>query len=193
MILGQESSKIVFQKLAQLNLQERIENSIREVPDFPKPGINFKDITPILQDPVLSNDITEALANKFANSGIDAIIGVESRGFLFGMMMAQKLNVPFITVRKKGKLPYKTVSYSYDLEYGSAEIEMHIDAIKPGENVLIHDDLLATGGTAAAAAELILKQDAIVAGFAFLVELSFLEGDKKLLKYAAEVYSLVSY
>jgi len=128
-----------------LHIAQRIVSAIRDVPDFPKPGILFKDITPVLEDPVLCADIIEAFAELFEGLGIQAIAGVESRGFLFGVPLAIRMGVPFITVRKKGKLPYKTVSYSYDLEYGSATIEMHEDSVKKGWKVLVHDDLLATG------------------------------------------------
>jgi len=174
-------------------IKERIINTIRDVADFPKPGILFKDIMPILEDPILCRDIIDEFASSFSDTKIDAIVGVESRGFLFGMMLASKLNIPFITVRKKGKLPYKTISYKYDLEYGSAEIEMHLDSLKKGWNVMVHDDLLATGGTAAAAAELIKLQEANVIGFSFLVELSFLKGRQKLNKYSQKIVSLVTY
>ncbi len=174
-------------------LQERIKLAIRDVPDFPKPGILFKDITPILMDHKLSIDIAEQMAMEVSDWKVDAIVGVESRGFLFGMMTAQALRVPFIPVRKAGKLPYETVSHEYDLEYGSAKVEMHVDAIKPGWNVLIHDDLLATGGTACAAAELIQKQKGTVAGFAFLVTLDFLNGKNKLDAYSKNFSSLVNY
>ena len=124
---------------------------------------------------------------------LDAIVGIESRGFWFGIMLANKLELPFIPIRKKGKLPYNTVSYSYDLEYGSAEIEMHEDEIKEGWNVLIHDDLLATGGTACAAAELLKIQKANVAGFSFVVDLTFLNGSDILKKYSENIFNLVSY
>jgi adenine phosphoribosyltransferase len=174
-------------------ITERLASAIRDVPDFPKPGILFKDITPVLEDPVLCADLIEEFAQRCAGMGIQAIAGVESRGFLFGVPLAIRLGVPFITVRKKGKLPYKTVSYSYDLEYGSAEIEMHQDSVKPGWKVLIHYDLLATGGTAAATAELVKSQGAEIAGFAFLVELAFLDGRKQLEQYKAEVVDLVSF
>jgi adenine phosphoribosyltransferase len=174
-------------------LQTRIKQAIRDVPDFPKPGILFKDITPILMDHKLSIDIAEQMAMQVSDWKVDAIVGVESRGFLFGMMTAQALRVPFIPVRKAGKLPYETISHEYDLEYGSAKVEMHVDAIKPGWNVLIHDDLLATGGTACAAAELIQKQNGTVAGFAFLVTLDFLNGKNKLDAYSKNFSSLVNY
>ncbi|MEQ9009509.1 MAG: adenine phosphoribosyltransferase, partial [Ekhidna sp.] len=137
-----------------MDLQQRIKDTIRDVPDFPKPGIVFKDITPLLQDVKLSADITEAFADYWKSFPIDAIVGIESRGFIWGNAMAQKLGVPFVPVRKKGKLPADTFSYKYDLEYGSAEVEIHKDGIKAGQKVLVHDDLLATGGTAVAAAEL---------------------------------------
>ena len=174
-------------------LQTRVKQAIRDVPDFPKPGILFKDITPILLDHQLSVDIAQELANRVSDWKVDAIVGVESRGFFFGMMVAQALRIPFIPVRKAGKLPYETVSHEYELEYGSAKVEMHIDAIKPGWNVLIHDDLLATGGTACAAAELIQKQKGNVAGFAFLVTLDFLNGREALNGYSSNFISLVNY
>lgn len=174
-------------------LQERLNQAIRNVPDFPKPGILFKDITPVLLDPALCRDIVSEFQNRFKENTIDAIVGVESRGFLFGMMLAQAMNIPFVTIRKAGKLPYKTISYEYTLEYGSAKMEMHVDAIKPGWNVLVHDDLLATGGTAAASAELIKMQNANVAGFAFLVELAFLKGKERLNQYTPNIVSLIDF
>lgn len=174
-------------------LQTRIKQAIRDVPDFPKPGILFKDITPILLDNELCEDIAKELAEKAQDWKVDAIVGVESRGFFFGLMTAQVLGVPFIPVRKAGKLPYETISHEYELEYGTATVEMHIDAIKPDWNVLIHDDLLATGGTACAAAELIEKQGGNVAGFAFLVTLDFLNGKQALDGYSNNFVSLVNY
>ena len=172
---------------------KKILDTIRNVPDFPKPGIQFKDITPILHDPDLCREITAAFAEKLQGTKIDAVIGIESRGFLFGMTIAAALNVPFIMVRKSGKLPYDTIGVEYALEYGTARVEMHTDALKPGWNVLIHDDLLATGGTAAAAAELVKMQGANVAAFAFIVELGFLGGRKVLQKHAGMCISLVNY
>jgi adenine phosphoribosyltransferase len=174
-------------------LSSKLKDSIRDVPDFPKPGIIFKDITPILLDPQLTRDIVEEMASNVKLLNLNAIVGIESRGFWFGIMLANKLNIPFIPIRKKGKLPYKTVSYSYDLEYGSAEIEMHEDEIKEGWNVLIHDDLLATGGTACAAAELIKMQKGKVAGFTFVVDLTFLNGSKTIKKYSDNIFNLVRY
>lgn len=174
-------------------LEQRLQAAIRAVPDFPKPGILFRDITPVMEDPALSNAVVDGLIAGLKGQRIDAIAGIESRGFLFGMPMALKLGVPFVTVRKKGKLPWKTVAYKYDLEYGSAEIEMHTGVVKAGMNVLVHDDLLATGGTAAAAAELIKMQGGNVAGFSFLIELSFLNGAQRLQPYAADINRLVTY
>jgi adenine phosphoribosyltransferase len=174
-------------------LEQRIKSGIRDVPDFPKEGILFRDITPVLEDPILGNAIVDGFVDALHGRRIDAIAGIESRGFLFGMPLALKLGIPFITIRKKGKLPYRTVSYKYDLEYGSAEIEMHQDALRPGMQVLVHDDLLATGGTAAASAELIRMQGATVAGFSFLIELSFLQGVERLKPYGADIIRLVTY
>ena len=174
-------------------ISDKLKKVIRDVPDFPSPGILFKDITPLFLDARLCTEIVDELAEKVNSLKLDAIVGIESRGFFFGIMLANKLNLPFIPIRKKGKLPYKTVSYSYDLEYGSAEIEMHQEVIKKNWDVLIHDDLLATGGTAAAAAELIQMQGANVAGFSFVVELTFLDGVKKLSKYSNNMANLVAF
>ncbi|MBK8339119.1 MAG: adenine phosphoribosyltransferase [Flavobacteriales bacterium] len=174
-------------------MQQRLLGSIRAVPDFPKPGILFRDITPVMEDPGLSNAVVDAFVASIQNKGIDAVAGIESRGFLFGMPLALRLGVPFLTVRKKGKLPYRTVSYKYDLEYGSAEIEMHVDVVRPGMRVLVHDDLLATGGTAAASAELIRMQGGQVAAFSFLIELSTLGGAERLRQYGADILRLVTY
>lgn len=154
-------------------ITEQLKQVIQDVPNFPKEGILFKDITPIFAQPELCRAITEHITSKF--KGIDAIAGIESRGFFWGMSAAQALDVPFIPIRKAGKLPQATLSESYALEYGIATVEIHQDAIKAGWKVLIHDDLLATGGTALAAAKLV-NQLGTVAGFSFLVELSFLDG-----------------
>ena len=174
-------------------LRSRLEQTIRAVPDFPKPGILFRDITPVLEDPILCRAITEGFREALQHNPIDAIAGIESRGFLFGMPLALAMGVPFLTVRKKGKLPWKTVSTKYDLEYGSAEVEMHVDSVKPGMRVMVHDDLLATGGTAAAAAELVRMQGGIVTAFSFLIELSFLNGMDRLKNYNAHVVNLITY
>jgi adenine phosphoribosyltransferase len=175
------------------DLDARLKATIRAVPDFPQPGILFRDITPVLEDAGLCNAAVDGFRRALTTQRIDAIAGIESRGFLFGMPLAMALNIPFVTVRKKGKLPWKTVSHSYDLEYGSAEVEMHVDSVKPGMRVMVHDDLLATGGTAAAAAELIRKQGGTVAAFSFLIELSFLQGLERLKPYGADVVRLVTY
>ncbi len=162
------------------DLEQQIKDQIRDIPDFPKPGIIFKDITPILLNPELCNSILEAYEQVYEKAGIDAIVGIESRGFLFGLALATRMKKPFVLIRKAGKLPAKTIAYSYDLEYGSAEIEIHEDAIDEGWKVLIHDDLLATGGTATAAGKLLQQVGAEVVGYSFLVDLSFLEGKKRL-------------
>ncbi|GAB4255993.1 MAG: adenine phosphoribosyltransferase [Vicingaceae bacterium] len=174
-------------------IEEQVKQTIRDVPDFPKEGIVFKDITPILQKPELCKSIIDEFEKNIKNWEVDVIIGIESRGFLFGPELAMRINVPFVPVRKKGKLPYKTVSIKYGLEYGEAEIEMHIDAIKEGSRVLIHDDLLATGGTAEAAAKLVKQQNAEITGYLFLVDLTFLKGTDLLKKYTDNIYSLVKY
>ncbi|WP_421878439.1 adenine phosphoribosyltransferase [Marinoscillum sp.] len=174
-----------------MNIAEKLTKTIRDVPDFPKPGILFKDITPVLADPELSLEVSKAFYDYWSAKGVQAVIGIESRGFIYGLQLAQQLHVPFIPVRKAGKLPYKTIKHSYDLEYGSAEIEIHTDAIKQGQKVLIHDDLLATGGTAKAACELIEKIGGEVVGYSFLVELGFLNGSGKL--DGKDVHSLVRF
>ena len=176
-----------------MDLEERITQGIRTVPDFPKPGIMFRDITPLLKDVELSREITNAFAKYWSTHGLDAIVGIESRGFIWGNSLAQNMGIPFIPIRKKGKLPAETLAYKYDLEYGSAEVEIHKDAILKDQRVLVHDDLLATGGTAIAAAELIKMSGGQVAGFSFLVELGFLEGSKELNGYTKEIHSLVTY
>lgn len=176
-----------------MNIEQKIKQAIRDVADFPKEGVVFKDITPLLSDPVLSNDIADALMERIKPLNLDAIVAIESRGFLYGFLLANKLNIPFIPVRKKGKLPGDTLEYTYDLEYGSATVEIHTKDIEPGWNVLIHDDLLATGGTAQAAAELLKMQGAHVAAFAFVVELTFLNGVKKIKPYCDNIVSLATY
>jgi adenine phosphoribosyltransferase len=174
-------------------LEDKLKNVIRDVPDFPKPGILFKDISTIMLNPELSKEVVAHLASVYRDQKIDAVAGIESRGFLFGYPLAMALDIPFILIRKKGKLPYKKKRFAYELEYGTAEIEMHDDAVTAGQNVLIHDDLLATGGSAAAAAELVKQCGGKIAGFSFLVNLSFLNGDKKLQKYSSNSMNLVSY
>ncbi len=175
-----------------MSLVDEIKNAIRDVPDFPKPGIMFKDITPIFENQYLCNKIVDGFIKALPNN-IDAIVGIESRGFLFGILIANKLNLPFVLVRKSGKLPYKTISQEYSLEYGNAKIEMHIDSLKKNWNVVIHDDLLATGGTAEAAAQLVKQQNANVKAFTFLVELEFLKGKEKLIKHSNNIICLAQY
>jgi len=174
-------------------IEEKLKSIIRDIPDFPKPGITFKDITPLFQNPALSKEIIHYLSEKYEGSGVSAVLGVESRGFFFGFALAQELGLPFIPVRKPGKLPYETISHDYELEYGTSSIEIHVDTIKPGDNVLIHDDLLATGGTALAAAELVKKLKGKVSAFSFLVELGFLNGRERINGHSGEVHSIAIY
>lgn len=176
-----------------MSLENELKAAIRDVPDFPKEGIVFKDITPIMQNAELSNKVVEAMVEKYQSEGVDVVAGIESRGFLLGYPLAMRLGVPFVLIRKKGKLPYDKISVDYDLEYGSATIEMHTDAVSKGQRVLIHDDLLATGGSASAAAELILKSGGEVAGFHFLVSLEFLKGEEKLKKFSNNIANFASY
>lgn len=166
---------------------------LRDVPDFPKPGILFKDITPLLADPRAFHITLDLFAHRFMAEHLDVIIGIESRGFIFGGALAARLNTSFAPVRKPGKLPWKTERVAYSLEYGEAELELHTDAVPPGARALIVDDLLATGGTAAAAAELVQRQQGVVMGFAFVVELCFLPGRERLTKVApgGAVYSIL--
>jgi adenine phosphoribosyltransferase len=175
-----------------MKLEQDIKNTIRDVQDFPKSGIVFKDITPVFYNQQLCSEIVDGFIEKL-NGKPDAIVGIESRGFLFGFMVANKLNVPFILVRKAGKLPYKTIALEYALEYGTAKIEMHADALKKEWKVLIHDDLLATGGTAAAAAELVKMAGAEVFGFNFVIGLDFLKGRDNLVTYSNNITCLVHY
>jgi len=176
-----------------MNITEQIDSRVIDVPDFPTKGIIFKDITPLLADPPLVNGIILELATWYSAQKIDAVAGIESRGFFFGVQLARALHVPFIPIRKEGKLPREKVAWSYELEYGKAGIEVHKDAVENGWNVLIHDDLLATGGTAAAAAEIINLLGGKVAGFSFIIILEFLEGRQKLKKYSEWMHCLKSY
>jgi adenine phosphoribosyltransferase len=174
-------------------IETQLRSVIRDIPNFPKPGILFKDITPVLKDPALCSQIIEAFADKMEGMEIDAIAGIESRGFLFGLMLANRMNLPFVPIRKKGKLPAETICQTYDLEYGTATIEIHRDAFKPGTKVLIHDDLLATGGTVEAAAKLIQQLEGEVAGFSFIISLDFLKGEAKLTEFSDHLLTLVRY
>jgi adenine phosphoribosyltransferase len=168
-----------------------LKSYIRDVPDFPKPGILFKDITPLLGNPEAFAYAVARLSAHYAHRPVDAIAAAEARGFLFAAPMALELRKPLVPLRKPGKLPYSTHSYKYDLEYGSAELHVHTDAVTPGSRVLLVDDVLATGGTMAAACNLIEQAGGIVAGCAFLLELSFLNGRSVLAKY--ECFSLITY
>jgi adenine phosphoribosyltransferase len=154
--------------------------AIRDIPDFPKPGIMFKDISPILQDGALFAEVIDIIGARYENQQIDSIVVIDARGFIFGSALAYKLGCGISLVRKQGKLPWKTYSVSYELEYGSAAVEIHIDAVSAGDRVLIVDDLLATGGTARAGADLIEKIGARIIALEFVIELSFLNGRDKL-------------
>ena len=162
---------------------DALRNAIRDVPDFPKKGIVFKDVTPILRDPKLFRGAVGLLADALKGQSIDRIAAIDARGFLFGAALAERLKIGLVPIRKAGKLPYKTYEESYDLEYGSNTVAIHQDAFDPGDHVALVDDLLATGGTAAAAARLIEKAGGKVAAVLFLVELAFLNGRAKLAKY----------
>ncbi|WP_274476271.1 adenine phosphoribosyltransferase [Mangrovimonas aestuarii] len=168
-----------------------ISNYIRDIADFPKPGIVFKDITPMLNDSEASQFCLEGLIKCIDGEKIDKVVGVESRGFIFGPMLAQKLNAGFVPVRKPGKLPYKTIQESYDLEYGEDVLEMHADAIKKGDKVLIHDDVLATGGTAQAVCKLVERLGGEIVQCNFILELSFLNGKDNLKPYP--VKAIITY
>lgn len=176
-----------------MDLSAKVKKKIRDIVDFPKPGIVFKDITPIMEDAALCKRIVTHMAEQYSQENPNALVGIESRGFFFGPSVAQELDIPFVPIRKKGKLPYKTVSYSYELEYGTAEIEMHEDAIQPNWKVVVHDDLLATGGTAEAAAKLLLQQGARVSAFGFLVELTFLNGNQRLKPICPKIVNIVDF
>lgn len=164
---------------------------IRNVPDFPKPGIMFKDIHPVMENPKALQEVVDLLAADAKAKGADVIVGIESRGFIFGVPIALQLGLPFAMARKLGKLPYERISEEYALEYGTATIEMHVDAVKPGQKAYVVDDLLATGGTAAAAARLVERLEGRVVGFGFMIELSFLNGAHTLINYP--VTSLLQY
>ncbi len=170
---------------------DRLRRKIRDIPDFPKPGIIFKDITPLIKDPATLRLAVHQLLHPFLGREITAVAGMEARGFIFGSLVAWELGLPFVPLRKPGKLPYEVESVAYDLEYGSATLEVHTDAFNKGDKVLVIDDLLATGGTAKASCELIEKAGASVTACAFIVELSFLHGRERLMDY--EVHSLIHF
>ncbi len=170
---------------------EDLKRDIREVPDYPKPGVNFYDITTLLKEPQGLRATVDSFGRLFTGRVIDKVIGIESRGFLFGPQLAYQFSAGFVPVRKPGKLPAETVKQPYELEYGTDELEMHRDAVEEGERVLIVDDVIATGGTAAASAKLVESAGAEVAAFGFVVELTFLNGRDKLAGY--DVETLVRY
>ncbi len=172
-------------------MSEDLKRYIREIPDFPKPGILFRDITPALLEPKAFRTLCDALEKRYRGAGVDKIAAVESRGFIFASVLAYKLGIGFVPMRKPGKLPWKTIRETYSLEYGEAAIEMHVDAVSPGERILILDDLLATGGTAAAAARLVERQGGVVEELAFLIELGALKGRENL--PGRKVFSLLRY
>ncbi len=163
--------------------REEIERAIRNIPDFPKPGIQFKDITPVLADARLFAGSIDLMTQKFRPGSVDAVVGIDARGFIFAAAAAVKLGAGFVPIRKKGKLPYRTHEQEYNLEYGTATVAVHVDALKPGSRVLLIDDLRATGGTAAAAAAHVQKLGAQILEISFLIELSFLAGRQKLSQY----------
>ncbi|HWR93594.1 MAG TPA: adenine phosphoribosyltransferase [Flavobacterium sp.] len=168
-----------------------LEKYIRDIQDFPKPGIVFKDITPLLSSPDGTKECLQLFIENLKGKKIDKVVGAESRGFLFGILLAHELNAGFVPVRKPKKLPYKTFSASYALEYGTDTLEIHVDAIKKGEKVLVHDDVLATGGTAKAVCELVEKLGGEIVQCNFLMELYFLKGREKISEY--EIYSPLIY
>lgn len=170
---------------------EAVRAKIRDVRDFPKKGVIYKDITPVLSDPKLFRMVIDAMAERWRGEDIKKVVGIESRGFLFAAPLAYQLGVGVAPVRKPGKLPYRTIREEYSLEYGNDTVELHVDAIKKGERVLVVDDLLATGGTAEATAKLVARQGGEVAGYSFVVELSFLEGVRRLGR--KRVQSLIRY
>ena len=164
---------------------------IRDVPDFPEQGILFKDITPLLQDPQALRRAVQDMASPYAATDVEVVASVESRGFIFGPLLAQELDAGFVPIRKPGKLPAETISQSYELEYGSDTIEVHADAVRPGQRVLMVDDLLATGGTMDAACQLIQRLGAEIVGVAMLIELCFLDGREKLASH--QVHSVIKF
>ena len=168
-----------------------LKQTIRSIPDFPKPGIIFRDITTMLQNPAALRQSVDLIAEHFDEGSIDVVVGAEARGFIFGPAVAYRLNAGFVPIRKPGKLPYQTIRATYQLEYGTDTVEMHKDAIEPGQRVLMIDDLLATGGTMAACCKLVEQIGGKIAGCAFVIELSFLKGRGKLTGY--EIFSLVDY
>ena len=170
---------------------DHLKRYIRDIPDFPQPGVLYRDITPLLSNPAAFAEVLDALAARYRGEKIEAVVAVESRGFIFGAPLAYILGVPFVTARKFGKLPYSTINVAYALEYGEAIIEMHTDALTPGQRVQIVDDLLATGGTTAATVQLVEKLGGAVVGVAFVIELTFLNGRERL--GAHDIFALIQY
>jgi len=170
---------------------EHIKQYIRDIPDFPQPGVLYRDITPLLANPIAFKSVLDALVAQYRGAKVEAVVAVESRGFIFGAPLAYLLGVPFVTARKFGKLPYTTINVAYQLEYGEAIIEMHTDALTPDQRVLIVDDLLATGGTTAATVELVEKLGGNVIGIAFVIELTFLNGRQRLGDH--DIFALIQY
>jgi len=172
---------------------ELIKNSIKSIPDYPKPGILFRDVTSLLEDPKAYAESIKLLADRYRDAGVTKVVGTEARGFLFGAPVALVLGVGFVPVRKPGKLPRETISETYDLEYGTDSLEIHVDAIQPGEKILVIDDLLATGGTIEATAKLIRRLGGEVTDAAFIINLPELGGEKRLNSLNINCYSLVSF
>lgn len=177
-----------------MTLSDRIKNELRDVHDFPRKGIVFKDITPLLANHLIRREIVEQIAAHLRPLRPDGLAAVEARGFIFGILIADELGIPFIPVRKSGKLPFKKVTEAYELEYGQAIIEMHEDAFEKGSRIIIHDDLLATGGTASATGRMVRQLGGEVAGYSFLINLSFLSGEKNLqTQFDVQPHYLVSF
>ncbi len=172
-------------------MMEDLKQKIRDVADFPKKGIVFKDITPLLQDVLSFQRVIDTLARRYSGKSIDHVVAIESRGFIFGSALAYRIDCGFVPVRKKGKLPYKTASVEYTLEYGQETIEIHADALHKGSRILVVDDVLATGGTAAATCQLVEKMGGVIVECAFVIELGFLKGREKL--KGREIFSLIQY
>ena len=170
---------------------EQIKSLIRDVPDFPEPGIVFKDITPVLSDPIAFSTITDLMVVRFGRGNVDKVVGIEARGFIIASPVAYHFGAGFVPIRKQGKLPSETVTEDYELEYGTATLELHVDGIDAGERVLIVDDVLATGGTARAAASLVERVGGKVCGIATVIELDFLHGRERLADH--ELYTLIHY
>lgn len=174
-----------------MSLEQMIKTFVRDIPDFPQKGVIFRDITPLLKQPLLVKEIIDIFERFARERGVEVVAAIESRGFIFAMPLCLRLEVPFVPIRKEGKLPWATVKETYELEYGTATVEIHKDAIREGQKVLIVDDLLATGGTALASAKLVEKLGGKVAGIAFVIELTYLNGREKIKDY--EVLTLAKY